>query len=403
MQTSTPFLLPHFGPSLWLRLAAALFLAFPIGQAQAQSLRDRFFVGLESSVNNPDNNLTAATSLAAEPRLWIVNKCYLGLKFDVPIGSLGDNHFDGYGEPILGTFSSLVLKGYFEQQLFFTKLYAGFGFGKYSGSDLPNQYTDQGLRFLAPDTLRLSSGWLREFALGVKGEHLYFGFSFKKILGNDAFDPRLPSMSTTVGISFGNGNRLTHYKKPIEYELPQLMLEFGQQLSAPLRTVPGAACRVLYADLKARISPRASIGARLADIPRDGYGTDAMGYDPSLVSQFPLSFPQKFRINTMKLIRSNTLFFDYYFPRKTGWNYLGAGFGWYRFEGLETLSLNGGPGSQIEVPGRPGADKAGALLRMGHKSGSFRAGFDLNLPGKGVPLYAGLHLGLELGLFAYGD
>jgi hypothetical protein len=101
----------------------------------------------------------------------------------------------------------------------------------------------------------------------------------------------------------------------------------------------------------------------------------------------------------MNLVRSNTLFLDYYLPMKQGWAYCGLGGGWHRFRGLDDIDLQYANGQTAYVPGIAAVGKRGLLLRIGHNAGFFRTGLDLNITGSGVPDFASFHIGLEPGLF----
>jgi hypothetical protein len=207
-------------------------------------------------------------------------------------------------------------------------------------------------------------------------------------------------MSATVGVEFGNGRHLTRPRWFNEPSLPPIMLEVGQQFAAPVGTEVAAISRATYAELKFGFKGKWSVGVRLIDFPVDGYGTDRDGYPLEYQQVASLPFVHYGRINTLQLVHSNTLFLDYYFPRKSGWIYVGAGGGWYRFEGLEDVPYQSGPNQPtLTVPGIPAADRAGAVLRIGHKIGFFRTGFDLSLTGAGVPDYLSFHLGFEPGLY----
>ncbi|MBI1226971.1 MAG: hypothetical protein GC192_17195 [Bacteroidetes bacterium] len=366
----------------------------------SQTIEQRFFMDMSALVNAPASERSPASiSLAAEPKIWLYNHIYAGLKIDLPLGSFGENRENGFGlqqvEPKMGAVRSVILSGYVEQHFCYSRFFFGFGIGRFSTNNIYG-YNLNG----NSNAVRLNPSWGRMLTVGARGDDLYLSLSFKKPFPNSSPTEVPAFTSASVGLEFGNGKYLTKFKNTNDYQLPPLMLEIGQQLAAPVGKSPAAVCKAVYAEFKISFKQRFSIGARLLDIPTKGYGTDAEGYPAELQTQVSGVGRENFgRINSMKLVKSNMLFFDCYFPRKSGWLSMGLGGGWYRFEGLEMLQLDG----SSEIPGIQSASNAGILLRLGHKVGFFRSGLDLNLIGKGVPSFASFHVGIEPGFFIYRD
>lgn len=387
-----------------LRIALVLLflLAVGLGKTTAQTLAQRFFLSYETSLNTSEGYGPAAISLAAEPKIWLINHFYMGLKCDVGVGAFGDNKYNFQNlsrEPLMGSLTSLMLNGYFEERFGYADCFVGFGLGRYLNNKYFGASNSASVHF---DTLQIDPGWGRSFSFGAKSDHGYMSFTFKKSFKKYDYANAPPVMSATVGVEFGNGRHLTKHRWYNEYSLPSILLEVGQQYAVPVGTGGGAACRATYAELKFGFKNKFSVGARLIDFAEAAYGTDLDGYPEEFRQQFIAPYSDFGRINTMRLVNSNTLFVDYYFPRKNGWVYIGAGGGWYHFDGLETLSIQGGPNAPVFVlPGIPSASRAGAVLRLGHKIGFFRTGFDLNLTGSDVPDYVSFHVGLEPGVFIF--
>jgi|GEM_PF-4178280 len=392
--------------ALWL-----LLVLFSATENHAQSFAQRFFLGMETSLNTPTPNYfgAASISLAAEPKVWIANRFYLGLKGDVAIGAFGDNGAPYFGshhtEPIMGAITSLTLNSYLEANLSSTRVFGGLGIGRIRCNTIyERQDFNSPVHFIPQE---VPSQWLGAFTLGAKGENMFLSISFKNTLrSNGRFLKQgfniQNYMSSTIGFDFGNGKHLTRFKRnPESAGLAPLMIEVGHQYAVPIGSSLGAVCRTTYFELKTAFKERYSIGLRLGGVFEKSYGTDADGYQPTYNGQVPPPFIQYGRINTMSLVRSNTLFFDYYIPRQKGWFYAGIGGGHYRFKGLEEVVFNNGANIVDYIAGIPDAAQMGGLLRLGYKVGAFRAGLDYNLTGEGVPDYASFHLGFEPGLYFY--
>ncbi len=388
-------------------------------RSYAQTLRQRLSLQMETSFNRTEDYYSQASfSLGSEVKCWIANKFYAGLKLDVGVGSFGDNDYSisssggfsvySYREARLATMSSLSLKGYYEFHFMKTRMFLGYGYGKFMGTGIIG-YKTLPISSISTfvDSRRLESAWMKCHTIGVRADVINFSFSFNSNFKADKYRNINDQFSATLGFEFGNGKNLSRFKGKSVYHLPLLMLDAGYEILVPFGNKSGGASANRFSfEPKIALTHKSSLGVGVSNYGGSlGYDANGWPFDKIYIKDgiptLPLVVPpyNGRASNEISLVKSVSLFYDHYFSKKNGWIYLGGGLGRYRSIGRESWIETDDFGQPIITPAIPKETALGYLLRLGYKTGSFRTGFNVNFVGKHIPFHIGFHMGIEPGFF----
>ncbi len=406
------------------RLISLSFLFLHIGEVRsiAQTLRQRLSLQMETSFNRGQNvYLPASLSLGSEVRCWLANKFYAGIRLDIGVESFGNNSYSmsnavgtaqySYSEYGLSTMSSLSLKGYYEFRLLKSRLFIGYGLGRFFGSGLIWYKT---LPVGSPTTYinnyRLKPAWLVCRSIGIRGEKINFSITsnLSSKVGRYGKNRSVVNhFAYSLGFEFGSGKTLSKFKGKALYQLPLIMLDAGNEVLLPFGGKSGGATsNAVFIEPKIAINEHSSFGIGLKSLG-GSYGRDGNGwpFDTIYVKDGFPTIPEEVppfsgrNENEISLVKSIYLMYDHYFMRKNGWLYIGGGVGRYRSIGREAIIETDDFGGSIVTPGIPKETAIGGLIRLGYKTGSFRTGLNVNFVTKQIPFHIGFHMGIEPGFF----
>jgi len=394
------------------KIVALLTIAFTT-PSFAQPLNKRLSLEMETSYNRSNDYSPASFSLGSEVKCWITNKFYTGIRLDVGVGSFGDNHYSlssnsgfslyYYGDASLATISSLSLKGYYEFHLLKTRMFVGYGLGRYMGTGIIGYKT---LPINSISTFvgsrKLDPAWMICRTIGIRGDGINFSLTSSSVSLADKNGDIPNLITTTLGIEIGNGKNLSSFKTTALHQLPILMVDLGTEILIPFGSKSGGATAFrFYAEPKLRLNHKSSIGISIKTVG-NGIGYDANGwpFDTIFIKNGVPTIPGSYNNgNKISLISSMGIYYDYYFRKKEGWLYVGSGLGYYSSKGKKSWTQTDDFGMPIITPPIPKEKTLGYLIRFGYKTGAFRTGFDINFVGKHIPFQVGFHVGIEPGVF----
>lgn len=339
-----------------------------------------------------------AASIHIEPRLMLTKRISAGLRYDVGLFGFGEQRIGERNtqyrviQPDLSLLRSAAVLTYFHFKILGADFNTGLGL----------EYTRTADRAIR--TYNKSNSLLADID-DTEGHHkIYPTIAFGVDLGPSFFTAKFATYNrgSTVTISEAYLNLSMGYTilgertgwrmtKKAE-RIPVFFLEFGSQFMLPTSNKKYAGSIGAFVEPKIAISKNSSIGFR--------YEFDR-GRNKGLDLEFGIrntsngEMRELRRLNALAYTHGLVMTYDYYFPTRGGWYFIGTGLGQYSRDEMNDFGNGFFFGSSFSFDPIPEQKNIGGLIRVGMKTSLFRFTLGYSYTGKNIPDYFSFQVGFE--------